>query len=153
MPKNRLGEELNLGLEESHWSLYPPEPVKATDEDPEKMFTNFVTAALQGVSDSYAARESRTAKSVQIASLRSKEYRLRIIIPVYLEQENDSVTATWYDIGQYGSGPSEDDAIADLCSAIIEYYQLLKKEEHSLSAALRGHLHCLESIIECSNAA
>ena len=152
MAKNRLHEYLHSESVGTSWAFHSrvgeaPVPVV----DLEKMYNDFF-AALQG-SILHLPKRPSVGKSVQITGLRSREYRLKMPIPIYLEEENDAVTATWYDIGQYGTGPSEDDAIADLCNAIIQYYKLLKREEAKLSEILRGHLHCLESTVGPADAA
>ena len=152
MAKNRLSDYLHSESGGTSWAFHSgageaPVPVV----DLEKMYSDFF-AALQG-SVFHLPKRPSAGKSIQITSLRSREYRLRMPIPIYLEEENDTTSATWYDIGQYGTGPSEDDAIADLCYTIIEYYTLLKKEETKLSEILRGHLHCLEIAVEPTDAA
>ena len=86
-------------------------------------------------------------KTIHIKNLRSDRYRLKEEIPIFLAEENDASVAIWYDIGQFGTGPSEEDAIQDLCETIVEYFELLKYEQN-LSEQLQSHHKFLLSIIE-----
>lgn len=91
--------------------------------------------------------ETSLGKTIHIKNLRSNRYRLKEEIPIYLAEENDSAAAIWYDIGQYGTGPSEEDAIQDLCETIVDYFELLTNEQN-LSEQLQSHHQFLLSIIE-----
>lgn len=86
-------------------------------------------------------------KTIHIKNLRTNRYRLKEEIPVFLTEENDSAVAIWYDIGQYGTGASEEDAIQDLCETIVEYFELLTNEQN-LSGQLQSHHQFLLSILE-----
>lgn len=92
------------------------------------------------------------SRNILIRSLRSEKYRLTDPLPVHLEEEDGHVTAIAFDIGQYGAGSSDDDAIADLCAALVEYYELLNSEA-KLSHSLLGHRSFLNGIVEAIDAA
>jgi len=87
-------------------------------------------------------------KKVAIKNLRNPRYELTEELLVHLEEENDSITAISYDIGQYGQGVSEEDAIQDFCETIAEYYKLLSSEKKKLSKQLKIHLNYLKRIIK-----
>jgi len=87
-------------------------------------------------------------KKVAIKNLRNPRYELTEELLVHLEEENDSITAISYDIGQYGQGVSEEEAIQDLCEIIVEYYKLLSSEKKKLSKQLKTHLNYLKKIIK-----
>lgn len=95
----------------------------------------------------WTARQPRRGKSICILNLRSTRYHLTTPLPIFLEDDPNGSVAIAYDLGQYGSGPSEEDAIADLCETIVEYYELLTSEASNLGTQLQTHLNFLQTII------
>ncbi len=88
------------------------------------------------------------SKKISLRNLRNSKLQLSDELVIYIEYEGDLVTAISYDLGQYGQGVSEEDAIQDLCEVISEYYFLLTSEKKKLSRNLQGHLSYLRRIIK-----
>jgi len=78
-------------------------------------------------------RQSEAVKvqsyTIFIRNLRHPSYRLRHPIPVLIERDSDVIIATCHDIGMYGTGADVQEALSDLCAAIIKYYETLKDDE------------------------
>jgi len=70
--------------------------------------------------------------TIFIENLRHPSYRLRHPIPVLIERDDDTIIATYHDVDMWGTGADVQDAISDLCDAIVEYYETLKEDEGNL---------------------
>ena len=104
------------------------------------------------VGDLVAATSAPTAKAprdkeIRIRNFRSERFVLADDLIVVLEERDSHYLANSYDTGQYGYGHSPDDAIADLCSVLEDYFDLLNEDEDRLSPNLRAHLLYLRSIL------
>ena len=64
-----------------------------------------------------------------IQNLRHPSYQLRHPVPILVESTGDIVTATYDDVGLSGTGESVEDAIPDLCTKIVEYYEELQAND------------------------
>ena len=78
-----------------------------------------------------------------IQNLRHPSYHLRQPIPILIERVDDAATATYDDVGLYGTGDSVKAAISDLCAKIVARY-----EELGESAAIPQEYAFLKRIIE-----
>jgi hypothetical protein len=97
----------------------------------------------------FCKRQTSRSKTILVKNLRSRKYRLNDALAVYVEEVDDGAyEATCYDLDQYGTGPSEDDAIADLCDAVTEYFDLLDAEKDKLGKNLQAHYEYLRDVIE-----
>ena len=67
-----------------------------------------------------------------IQNLQHPAYQLSRPIPIMIENDINVVIATYDDIDLYGTGDDVQEAISDLCSAIVEYYEGLKENENRL---------------------
>jgi len=83
-----------------------------------------------------------------LRNLRSDRYRLKDDLVISISEEDDGFVARSFDLGQYGCGPSTDDAIDHLCSVVEDYFDLLQEERDGLSRQLTSHLRYLEFILE-----
>jgi hypothetical protein len=75
---------------------------------------------------------SKIPETHWIQNLRRLSYHLRQPIPVVIERDGDVVIATYDDIDLYGTGADVQEAISDLCLAIVQYYEGLKENESRL---------------------
>jgi|SRR3989339_796363 len=87
----------------------------------------------------------------QVLNLRSDKYRLVLPLPVTLSIENDIYAVTTYDLNMFGYGESEDEAIQDLCDAIVEYYEELEDNQNCLGKVPAQHKHFLDQMIQKCN--
>ena len=78
-----------------------------------------------------------------IQNLRHPSYHLRQPIPILIERVDDAATATYDDVGLYGTGDSVKAAISDLCAKIVARYEELEE-----SAAKSQEYAFLKRIIE-----
>lgn len=68
-------------------------------------------------------------RNIFIGTLHSEDYVLRKPIPVSIEHEEQVYVASNYDLGLYGYGDTENEAIDDLRESIIGCYEDLKQEK------------------------
>lgn len=68
-------------------------------------------------------------RNIFIDTLHSEDYVLRKPIPVSIEHEEQVYIASNYDLGLYGYGDTENEAIDDLRESIIGCYEDLKQEK------------------------
>jgi hypothetical protein len=87
-------------------------------------------------------------RDIRIRNFRSSRLELIDDLIVVLEEHADHYVANSYDTGQYGYGPSPDDAIMHLCSVLEDYYDLLLEDEGHLSPRLESHLRYLRFILK-----
>jgi len=87
----------------------------------------------------------------QVLNLRSDKYRLVSPLQVTLSVENDIYAVTTYDLNMFGYGESEDEAIQDLCDAIVEYYEELEDNQNCLGKVPAQHKHFLDQMIQKCN--
>jgi len=85
--------------------------------------------------------------TIFIGSLRHDGYKLTQSIPVSIEYENDVVIASFYDVDMYGVGNEIQEAITDLCSQIVEVYELYSQNEHRLGPVPEREWKYLQTII------
>ena len=83
-----------------------------------------------------------------IQNLRHLSYHLRCPIPIFVEYDDDIVIATYHNIDMYGTGADIQEALSDLCDAIVEYYETLKEDEENLGLLTSQHYAFLKQIIE-----
>ncbi|MBM3237010.1 hypothetical protein FJZ31_12030 [Candidatus Poribacteria bacterium] len=86
--------------------------------------------------------------TIFIQNLQHPFYRLRCPIPILIEHDDDIVIATYHDIDMYGTGADIQEALSDLCDAIVEYYETLKDNEGNLGLLTSQHYAFLKQIIE-----
>ncbi|MCZ6676606.1 MAG: hypothetical protein O7E52_05080 [Candidatus Poribacteria bacterium] len=94
--------------------------------------TLFVGIIHQIVESTIRSALSKIPETRWIQNLRHPSYQLRQPIPVVIEREGDIVIAAYDDIDLYGTGTDIQEAISDLCAAIVEYYEGLKENENRL---------------------
>jgi len=85
--------------------------------------------------------------TIFIQNLRHPFYHLRCSIPILIGYEDDVIIATYHDIDMYGTGSDMQEALSDLCAAIVEYYETLKDDEENLGLLTSQHYAFLEQII------
>jgi hypothetical protein len=95
--------------------------------------------------------EERQPILSRISDLRSDKYRLVSPLPITLSIENDIYAVTSYDLNMFGYGESDDEAIQDLCDAIVEYYEELEDNQNRLGKIPTQHKHFLDQIIQKCN--
>ena len=71
-----------------------------------------------------------------VRNLQHPSYYLRQSIPILIEKAEEAVTATYDDVGLYGTGESVKEAMSDLCAKIVARYEELgenaaKSQEHA----------------------
>ena len=84
--------------------------------------------------------------TIYIQNLRHSSYHLRYPIPILIEYDDD-IIATYHDIDMYGTGADVQEALADLCAAIVEYYETLKDDEENLGLLTAQHYAFLKQFI------
>ena len=82
-----------------------------------------------------------------IQNLRHSSYHLRRPIPVLIEYDDNIIISTYHDIDMYGTGADVQEALSDLCAAIVEYYETLKDDEENLGLLTSQHYAFLKQII------
>jgi hypothetical protein len=127
---------------------WPQIPQHAPVGTPAEAAENDIGAALREMldrarKDGYVPHE----RTIHIRNFRSDKYALRDDLVITLEEHGDDFVARCYDLGQYGCGISSDAAIADLCSVLEEYYEILREDRGKLSKRLAGHLSYLDTIL------
>ena len=86
--------------------------------------------------------------TIFIQNLRHPSYHLRCPIPILIEYNDDVIIATYHDIDMYGTGVDMQEALSDLCAAIVEYFETLKDDEGNLGLLTSRHYAFLKQIIE-----
>ena len=86
-------------------------------------------------------------KNIFIDSLNSETYKLKKPIPVTIEYDNKNYIARNYDLGLYGYGDTEIEALDYLKELIVETYEELK-DENNLSSTLKLMMIYCKEIIE-----
>ncbi len=85
----------------------------------------------------------------RLRELESDRYALRKVLFVQIEQTEDGETfiakIPWLDV--FGLGETEEEAVEDFQSSLIEDYELLKEEEDRLSNHLHKHLADLTTVL------
>jgi len=94
------------------------------------------------------AKRKIISKSIFIQNLRDEHYVLNQPIAVSLEIVDNGVCACCYEFDMFGEGQGEDEAIADLCEVIIDYYESLKEDEAILGPIPKQHWVFLKNVIE-----
>jgi hypothetical protein len=87
-------------------------------------------------------------KSIFLQNLRHQCYILKQPLSVTLESEDSEIVASCYDINMYGCGDNEEEAIDDLCTVIVEYYESLKEDKEKLGCLPQKHWIYLSNVIE-----
>ncbi len=85
--------------------------------------------------------------TIFIQNLRHSSYHLRCPIPILIEYDDDVIIATYHDIDMYGTGADVQEALSDLCAAIVEYYETLKDDEGNLGLLTSQEYAFLKEII------
>ena len=85
--------------------------------------------------------------TIFISNLRHDKYKLTQPIPVSIEYENNVVIASFYDVDVYGTGDDIQEAITDLCSQIIEVYELYSQNLNHLGPVPAREWKYLQTII------
>ena len=91
-----------------------------------------IMLAIETIKRTIQSEFSQFPETHWIQNLRHPSYQLRHSIPVVIERDGDVVIATYDDIDLYGTGEGVQEAISDLCAAIVEYYEGLKENENRL---------------------
>lgn len=86
-------------------------------------------------------------KNIFIDSLNSEVYKLKKPISVTIEYDNKNYIARNYDLGLYGYGDTEIEALDYLKELIVETYEELK-DENNLSSTLKLMMISCKEIIE-----
>lgn len=85
--------------------------------------------------------------TIFISDLRHDKYKLTQPIPVSIEYENNVVIASFYDVDVYGTGDDIQEAITDLCSQIIEVYELYSQNVNRLGPVPAREWKYLQTIV------
>jgi len=99
---------------------------------------------------------------ITIDSLLKKEDRLSMGLSEIWQKVNyflldikktdvEIYAVTTYDLNMFGYGESEDEAIQDLCDAIVEYYEELEDNQNCLGKVPAQHKHFLDQMIQKCN--
>ena len=107
----------------------------------------FVGILHQAIEKTIRSELNRFPETRWVQNLRHPSYQLRQPIPIVIEREGDVVIATYDDIDLYGTGADLQEAISDLCAAIVEYYEGLKENEGDLGDFLAQEYVFLKRII------
>jgi len=86
--------------------------------------------------------------TIFIENLRHPPYCFRHPIPVLIERDGDTIIATYHDVDIHGTGGNVQEALDDLCAAIIEYYERLKADYGNLSKNPSQEYAILKQIIK-----
>ena len=92
-------------------------------------------------------QKSLEYKNIFIDSLNSETYKLKKLISVTIEYDNKNYIARNYDLGLYGYGDTEIEALDYLKELIVETYEELK-DENNLSSTLKLMMIYCKEIIE-----
>ena len=87
-------------------------------------------------------------KNIFIDSLNNEVYKLKKPIPITIEYDNKNYTARNYDLGLYGYGDTEIEAVDYLKELIVETYEELKDESNLSSTLKLMMIYCKEIIEE-----
>jgi hypothetical protein len=130
-------------------SDWPSIPRHAPIGTPDAIVESNLGEVVRGVLDKMRqdGRIDRSERLAHLRNFRSKTYRLTDDLAISIEETAEGFIARSYDTGQYGWGISPDDAIANLCGVLEDYYEILQEERDSLSAALEAHLSYLASVL------
>ncbi len=101
----------------------------------------------QTIQETIRSEFSQMPETHWIQNLRHPSYQLRQPIPILIEEEGDVTIATYDDVDLYGTGEDEQEAISDLCAAIVEYYEGLKEHEGRLGEIPAQEYTFLKGII------
>ncbi|MBM3234925.1 hypothetical protein FJZ31_01370 [Candidatus Poribacteria bacterium] len=85
--------------------------------------------------------------TIFISDLRHDKYKLTQPIPVSIEYEDDTVIVSFYDVDVYGTGDDIQEAITDLCSQIIEVYELYSQNVNRLGPVPTREWKYLQTIV------
>jgi hypothetical protein len=85
--------------------------------------------------------------TIFITDLRHDKYKLTQPIPVSIEYEDDTVIASFYDVDVYGTGDDIQEAITDLCSQIVEVYELYSQNLSRLAPVPAREWKYLQMIV------
>ncbi len=86
-------------------------------------------------------------KNITILNLGRGKYMFNSPFPVNIAYEDGAFIATSYDLNTFGYGPSEDEAIRDLCESIVEHFKHLKLNQDKLGPLLKRDWDFLSKII------
>jgi len=89
-----------------------------------------------------------TTETIYIQSLKDSDYRLLQPIPVTISTGQEEIVARYEDVGLYGSGEFRQEALAELCASIIDYYEVLSAEQNNLGPLPQRHWEFLRDIIQ-----
>jgi hypothetical protein len=130
-------------------SDWPTIPKHAAVGAPESIVESDLGEVVRGVLNQMRqdGETHRSERLAHIRNFRSTAYRLVDDLAISIEETADGFIARFYDTGQFGWGVCADDAIANLCSVIEGYYEILQEEQGNLSAPLESHLRYLSSIL------
>ena len=105
-------------------------------------------AIEQTTQETIRSELSKIPETRWIQNLRHPAYQLRQPIPIVIERDGDVVIAAYDDIDLYGTGADVQEAISDLCSAIVEYYEGLKEHADHLGDIPTQEFVFLKQVIE-----
>lgn len=86
-------------------------------------------------------------KTVTITSLPSAPYILSRPLLLNVEIRPTEVLAEYVEVGIYGVGDSEQEAIRDFCQYLIEYYECLRDERNNLARETQEHWDILCELV------
>ena len=89
-----------------------------------------------------------TYKNIFISTLLNSNFKLKQQLPVTLESDENITIAANYDLGLFGYGDSEQDAIKDLCDSIVDCYRDLKDNQAKLGPFPLQVWNFLSEIVE-----
>lgn len=117
----------------------------------------FLLRRMAALSDKCALLESELARLkralsvrhsvVMISSLRSSRYLLKRPLQLNLEVAESEMIAEYVEIGIYGVGESEQEAVRDFCQCLIEYYECLREAQDNLARRAREHWLILQDLV------
>lgn len=87
-------------------------------------------------------------KIIPLNSLKNSNYMLKKPIFITIEQEKNTVIASFDDIEAFAYADTEFEAIYNLCQEVINIYEDLKTDKNNLGILPKKWLEYLEEIIE-----
>jgi hypothetical protein len=87
------------------------------------------------------------AQPVFIQNLRNPAYKLTQPIPITIEYDGEQHIASYDDVELFGSGEFREDAITELCVALIDYYETLVENRDRLGPLPQQHWDFLRNLI------
>ncbi len=144
------GDDLTQGItEEEQLGVLSRTSIKGLSDDHVALERIIMTQSERLKRLVIGEEETIRAYPLAINTLVSTEYRLKGPIFIIMEEKLDgSFLACFHEASIYSSGDTVHDAIRNLKKQLIDYYEMLSKEEEVLSSFCKDQLALLREIIE-----